>query len=331
MSESFNSSNDRDLPSVSVVLTTYNRSSVLGETIESILLQSFEDFELIICDDNSTDDTALIAREFCRRDQRISYLGSPVRLGMPANLNRGIVSARGRYIANLHDGDRYHARLLERWFSALEDCEEAGFVFNAYIDLGEWFPAGEIMSVSLPRCSEGAELIHMYFRRWRFDSPVWGTTMVRKSAYDDLGLFKEEFGFLADVDMWLRISEKYHVAYVNEPLIGLPPREMLPKHYELDSARNGRVLIDSLKRRQLAHVIIRRARVRQSQNRLDRFKHEFVQALFVFVDYLYFAQLEIIKCLGLYEVAKKVAYCIRISRRAFVDSSRTEMSRADGP
>jgi hypothetical protein len=69
----------------------------------------------------------------------------------------------------------------------------------------------------------------MYFRHWRFDSPVWGTVMARRSAYLEAGLFDPRFGFVADVDMWLRLAENYDVAYIAEPLIGLASRETVPR------------------------------------------------------------------------------------------------------
>jgi len=90
---------------VSVCLVTYNRAGVLAETIESILNQTFSDFELIISDDCSTDNTETVCRKYAEKDGRIKYFRNEKNLSMPANLNLAISRARGQYIANLHDGE----------------------------------------------------------------------------------------------------------------------------------------------------------------------------------------------------------------------------------
>ena len=117
-----------------------------------------------------------------------------------------------------------------KWVSALEACPNAGFVFNAYRALDADGKERKIYREPLPPCSPGSVVLEeMFFKRWRFDSPVWGTVMARRSAYEKVGLFDERFGFCSDVDMWMRIAECFHVAYINEPLISLPSRETLPR------------------------------------------------------------------------------------------------------
>lgn len=218
-----------------MVLTTYNRASALRETLDSILDQSFTDYELIICDDCSTDETGSILDQYAQRDDRIRCHRNEVNLGMPRNLNLGLAMARGEYIANLHDGDEYSPLLLERWAEALDKCSSAGFVFNAYRSLDSQGRERGIYREPLGECQAGSVLIErVFFRRWRFDSPVWGTTMVRRSAYEAVGVLDERFSFLADVDMWLRIAERFDVSYVEEPLIGLPAVERLPRHWDAE-------------------------------------------------------------------------------------------------
>ena len=217
-------------PKVSVVLTTYNRESVLASTVEGILGQTYEDFELIISDDCSSDSTQDICRKYQKCDRRIRYQRNERNLRMPGNLNAGIRVATGEYIANMHDGDIYDTTLLHKWVSALEACPNAGFVFNAYRALDADGKERKIYREPLPPCSPGSVVLEeVFFKRWRFDSPVWGTVMARRSAYQKVGLFDERFGFCSDVDMWMRIAEWFHVAYINEPLISLPSRETLPR------------------------------------------------------------------------------------------------------
>lgn len=214
---------------ISVVLLTYKRPHVLPHTIESILSQTMSDFELIVMDDCSDDSTPDVVDPYVQRDPRVSYHRNARRLGLTGNLNAGIELAKHDLIADLHDGDVYDRRLLQRWAEALEACPRAGFVFNAYAMLDEAGDVASVDSTGLPPCFPGSVLIEKMFRGWRFGSPVWGTVMARRSAYEEVGPFRERFSFWSDVDMWFRIAERFDVAYVDEPLIGLPHRKVLPR------------------------------------------------------------------------------------------------------
>lgn len=91
------------VPTVSIVLPTYNRAYCLGQTIEAIMAQSFADWELIVCDDCSTDNTAEVMQSYCHRDARIRYHKNSHRLGLPGNRNRGVALAFGQYIGFVED------------------------------------------------------------------------------------------------------------------------------------------------------------------------------------------------------------------------------------
>lgn len=222
-------------PPVSIVLTTFNRAGLLERTVETIQRQTFADFEVLILDDCSEDHTADVASRLAEQDGRVRYIRHPRRLGMPRNLNEGIKAARGDYIANLHDGDLYDPHLLEKWKSALDACPLAAFVFNAYavVDVVENADhAVQVYRENLATCFPGGHVLEqIFYRRWRFGSPVWGTTMVRRWAYERHGLFSERFGFVADVDMWMRLAEQHHVAYVPEPLIRVSTHRVAPRQW----------------------------------------------------------------------------------------------------
>ena len=222
--------NSPGTPKVSVVLTTYKRAHLLPTTIDSILAQTFRDFELVISDDCSPDETEKVCREYERFDARVRYRRGAKNVGMPGNLNAGILATSGEYIANLHDGDVYDPTLIERWSAALDACPRAAFVFNAYRGLDSSGNTVQVWREPLPPCMPGSVLLEtIFFRRWHFDSPVWGTVMGRRAAYLKAGLFDPRFGFVSDVDMWLRLAEEFDVAYIAEPLIGLPSREAVPR------------------------------------------------------------------------------------------------------
>ncbi len=208
---------------VTVCLVAYNRGSHMPATLDSILGQSFSDFELIISDDASRDNTEEVCRDYAKRDFRIRYYRNSRNLGMPGNLNAAIRHARGTYIANLHDGDIFRSDLIEKWKNALDETPDAEFVFNAYQSVSA-DGSRRIWHEPFCRPHMAGDLIAEHFFR-TFTCCVWGTVMARASAYARFGLFNPEFGFIADVDMWLRMACGSTVAYVPEPLITLMTKE----------------------------------------------------------------------------------------------------------
>lgn len=213
------------MPPVSICLTTYNRASVLPQTLDSILAQSYGDFELIINDDCSSDETAEICHKYELKDKRVKYYRNDTNLKMPGNLNAAIQKAKGEYIANLHDGDVYRPDLIAKWKISLDAVPTASFVFNAY----------EVTAVdgtkTISREPFDGKVPRYYVAQHHFrtiTSCVWGTVMARASAYNKAGVFNPAYGFISDVDMWLRLAHDHDVAYVAEPLITITPRE--PDH-----------------------------------------------------------------------------------------------------
>ncbi|MCW2930936.1 MAG: hypothetical protein JWM19_1898 [Actinomycetia bacterium] len=217
-------------PLVSVVLVTFNRANVLEDTVRSLLAQTLDDFELIVCDDASTDETPVVMAECAAQDPRILYVRQPRNLKTAGNLRHGVALAKAELVAVLHDSDVYDPRLLERWVAALRACPEAAFVFNAYNQLDADGRIEVTYRDRFDSCVPGRVLLErFYFRRWHFDSPVWGTVMFRKSKYLAVGGFDTRFPFVADVDLYLKLAETNCVAYVPDALIGLASRETLPR------------------------------------------------------------------------------------------------------
>lgn len=217
------------MPEVSICLTTYNRAHVLGATIESILAQTFADFELIISDDNSPDGTRALCESYAAKDARIRYYRNEQNLKMPGNLNHAISKATGRYVANLHDGDIYQPDLIRKWKEALDRYPEALFVFNGYVI--EDIRGGSFTYIhpGFEPINDGRVLID--YQLTHFSSAAWGTVMVRREAYEQYGTLNAEYGFISDVEMWLRLATKGKVAYVPEALITLTPREKTHNYY----------------------------------------------------------------------------------------------------
>ncbi len=215
-------------PEVSVVLVTYKRAKFLPTTLDGILNQSFGNFELLICDDCSPDETEEVCQAYARRDPRIRYIRNPANLGMPGNLNNGLRQAKCDLVANLHDGDIYYPTLLEKWRAALLAYPSAAFVFNIYRHLTPDGKSGIVTTTFKPLMSGREFLEDVCFVDRELECPVWGTVMARRGVYEALGYFDPSYSFWADFDMWFRIAESHDIAFVPELLIDLPSKAIMP-------------------------------------------------------------------------------------------------------
>ena len=119
------------MPSISVIIPSYNYESYMYEAIKSVLLQSLKDFELIIVDDGSTDDSMAVARSFAGQDQRITVLQHPdgKNHGLAATLQLGVAESKGEYIAFLEADDIWLSTCLEQRMQ-VASATNAGVNFN---------------------------------------------------------------------------------------------------------------------------------------------------------------------------------------------------------
>ena len=121
---------------ISCVMPTYNREEYLAESIESVLMQSEKDFELIVVDDGSTDDTAILMEYYTKKDKRIKYVRSDVNQGIAKTRNMGIRASKGEYIAVMDSDDLCHPDRLKKQLKLLKkgDCD---VVYSSYLQADE--------------------------------------------------------------------------------------------------------------------------------------------------------------------------------------------------
>jgi glycosyltransferase involved in cell wall biosynthesis len=191
------------LPVVSVIIPTHNRWPLVGEAIESVLKQSYRDFELIVIDDGSTDDTS----------RRVAEFGSHLRLirqpqkGVSAARNRGVAAARGRYLAFLDSDDLWLAEKLKVQTRFMEEHREIQICQNEEIWMRRGLrvnpkvkhqkPSGDIFRRSLELC---------------LVSP--SAAMMTRALFNGVGGFDERFPVCEDYDLWLRIAVNYSVPLI---------------------------------------------------------------------------------------------------------------------
>lgn len=205
-------------------MPTYNRSRAIGETMRTLLEGTFTDFDLLVRDDgDGCDGTEEAVAAAAQGDARVIYHRNIHKLGMPGNLNAGIRASTGDFIAVCHDHDVYKPSFLEKMVAVLQRQQTALFVHCAIQSITQ---DGKFVAEYVgdwPELTSGsAWLRHMLSS---LSSPVCALTVVRREAHEKHGLYDLSCGFIADVEMWMRLSRFGDVAYVREPLIGVRERE----------------------------------------------------------------------------------------------------------
>ena len=199
-------------PRVSVIVTTYNRAHLVGETIDSILSQVCQDFEVIIVDNESADNTEAVIKSY--HDERIGYFKNQNHGIIAVNRNYGAGKAQGEYIAFCDDDDLWFPEKLEKQVQEMEKDSQIGLVCNNEIGFDGRGDHGKMIKTS-PTDSA-----------FTFEALVWrsfvssSTALVRKAVLDDVGMMDESPQFVAaeDYELWLRIAKKYKVKYIDLPL-----------------------------------------------------------------------------------------------------------------
>ena len=202
-------SNLKHGPVVSVIVTTYNRVQLLAETVDSILSQSFDDFELIIVDNMSEDGTEHYVNGL--EDPRIKYFRNPNDGIIAINRNLGIRNARGKYIAFCDDDDLWLRHKLVRQVEFMEKNRDVGLCsgYGAAIDLH-----GEIQC--FPEKNSIAFEYYDFNNLLKCNRIKCSTAMVRTACIKNIGGFDEDRDLLGieDYDLWLLIARDYKVARI---------------------------------------------------------------------------------------------------------------------
>jgi len=193
---------------VSIIIPTYNRSKLLKNAINSIINQTHQNFEIIIIDDCSTDDTLKVIKNF--EDKRIKYFKNEVSLRATGSRNRGIEKSKGDFIAFLDDDDEWYPRKIEIQLEKFTD-PDIGLVYGA-IDL--YFEALDFKYPTTP--SKKGKL----FKELLMKNHVGGTpsVMLRKVALEN-NFFDVKFPAREEYDLWIQISKKWKIDYIKTPLV----------------------------------------------------------------------------------------------------------------
>jgi glycosyltransferase involved in cell wall biosynthesis len=198
-------------PYFSVVMAAFNYGRFIAEAMRSVTAQTFADWELIVVDDGSTDDTPDVVRPFLA-DPRIRYHRHENR-GQPATENVGVGMARGDWIAFLDADDRWFPEKLARQVSLIERNPSVSVVYGELMLMD---PNGNPLPTPL-RTQYRGYIVKELFRQ---NEIPFSTAVVRRSVIEEVGGFNAEYRHANDYDLWLRVAASGHAFdFVPEPLV----------------------------------------------------------------------------------------------------------------
>ena len=191
---------------ISIVLPIYNGEKYMRQSIDSVIGQTYQNWELLIVDDGSTDRTAAIAKEYEQKDSRIHYHKNPQNLRLPRTLNRGFSLAKGAYLTWTSDDNYYYPTALETMVGALER-EQRDFCFASCDVIN-----GDGQIVECIMVSDRS------LKMMAGSNPVGACFLYSRRAYEAVGEYDPELTLVEDFDYWQRISMRFPPVCIPEKL-----------------------------------------------------------------------------------------------------------------
>ena len=197
-----------DSPKVSVIVPTYNRADRLERALNSIVSQTYQDFELIVVDDGSTDKTSKVMESF----PKAQYLSIKKNSGVSNARNVGLASAKGELICFLDSDDLWNEKKIQIQAQWLENNKDSQLCYTDEI----WIRNGVRVN-PMNRHRKYSGDIFRHCLDLCIVSP--SSVMIRAKLFDEIGNFDESLPACEDYDLWLRIASKYAFHFIEEPLI----------------------------------------------------------------------------------------------------------------
>ena len=241
------------MPHVSVIIPTWNRAAWLAEAVDSVLSQEGVEVECIVVDDCSTDHTASV---LARYGEQVRSIRLPVNRGPAAARNVGIRAARAEWLAFLDSDDRFLPGKLARQLDALARKPEFRICHSQEI----WYRRGQLLNQRAIHRKRHGDIFDHCLALCAI-SP--STVLLHRSVFHTVGLFTEDLPCCEDYDLWLRVTCRYQVLLVDEPLVvkhGGRPDQVSQRY---------RVGMDRFRIRALMRLLLA-APLSPSQDRLTR-------------------------------------------------------------
>jgi glycosyltransferase involved in cell wall biosynthesis len=207
---------------VSILVTVYNRQAYLARTLESILASSYQDYEVLIVDDCSTDQSLAIAREIAAMDSRLAVHANPQNLGDYPNRMRAASLARGKYLKYVDSDDLLYPHSLGVMVAAMQQYPSAA------LGIGHSRPEDD---EPYPWLLSPQQAYHKHFLQSGCLSSGPSAAIIRRDAFESCGGFRD-WGVLNDNDLWFRLAARW-------PVCLLPPGLVWWRRHETQEFRSG--------------------------------------------------------------------------------------------
>ncbi len=202
------------VPQVSVIMPCYNHAKYLPESVESILGQSYGDFELIISDDCSSDNSVDVIDGYKRMDKRVISIYNRENKGAAGSRNSAITASKGNYIAFCDADDLWENDKLKIQMDCMLGGHAAIHADSTIID-GEGSPTGKRFS-SLYQTEKRSGSLFNELCITNFINIQ--TVLLRRQCINDVGLFEEDIKYVEDWIYWVKVAKKYQFHYIDKPL-----------------------------------------------------------------------------------------------------------------
>lgn len=197
----------RSGPLVSIVLPTYKRPKLLAQAVASVLAQSHENWELIVVDDHSPDDTPQVMAAF--DDPRIRYVRNDPNLKLPRTLNRGFALARGELLTWTSDDNLFEPHAIERMVARLQrgDCD---LVYADYYLFSQQDAQGRPLDIHHDRLPDVVQL--------EKGNHIGACFLYTRQVFESIGDYDPELFLVEDYDYFIRVAQRFRLAHIAEPL-----------------------------------------------------------------------------------------------------------------
>lgn len=200
------------MPRVSVIIPTYNRAEFVQSAVTSVLNQTFVDFEVIVVDNGSTDDTKSVVE--CLSDERVKYYRLEKNNGVSPARNFGIKNSSAKFVAFLDDDDEWLPEKLAAQVDLIERSPSVvGCVYTGYLTVAR--ATNKIVNQVTP--SKKGDLSRELCMRNCVGTA--STVLLKRECMEKVGMFDESIYFGEEYDLWLRMSQEWHFEYIKEPLV----------------------------------------------------------------------------------------------------------------
>ena len=231
--------NNSQNPKVTVFIPVYNREQYVGEAIESILAQTFSNFEILLVDDGSTDSSVDMIRSFS--DPRIRLVCNEKNLGIPKTRNRGVELARGEYMAMLDSDDRAYPHRLEKQIAFLDSHPE-------YAQVGSWCRMMDAKGNILNKVKRQPTLSEEIHAQFLFRCAMSNRSiMARTTILQEYG-YRNDFPRCQDYELHVRLTKTFKVGNLPECLVygRIHPQQITGQTTDLGDAKKQEIISGQL-------------------------------------------------------------------------------------